>query len=141
MHQSITTHTVKDSPCCSQRSAAVHQSITTHTFKLVPYQLQVPQLGCLHFNNCRYVAHEMVSLAYVTAQATASASGGSSAQQPASMGNHPQQTQQFLEVAAELNATGQRYLNQQVCFQTDSFRKKWLFSPNQLCLLACVWST
>ena len=83
--------------------------------------LQVPQLGCLHFNNCRYIAHEMVTLAYITHPHPpgldppgSHPSSDRAAGQPNSAGLQTSQTQQFLEVAAELNAAGQRYLDQQV---------------------------
>lgn len=55
----------------------------------------------------------MVSLAYVSSQAVETSSSGN-AQPPAAHSNPSQQTQQFLEVAAELNVTGQKYLDQQV---------------------------
>ena len=73
--------------------------------------VQVPQLGCLHFNNCKYVAHEMVTLAY---SISAAASAITSIDQAKSPGLQTDQTEQLLEVASELNATGQRYLDQQV---------------------------
>ena len=76
--------------------------------------LQVPQLGCLHFNNCRYIAHEMFTLAYITHPPGPDPSSDRTAGRPNSAGLQTSQTQQFLEVAAELNAAGQRYLDLQV---------------------------
>lgn len=61
--------------------------------------MQVAQLSCLHYNNCQYLAHELVSLPFVVRPPMGTLLGPS---------------WQFLEVAGELKEAGQAQLDFQV---------------------------
>lgn len=84
------------------------------------FMLQIPQLGCLHFTNCRYLAHELVALAYTVTYRSSTAPLGPPSEPEQSNGaaqsfkGQEVQMQDFLDVAAELNSTAQMYLDQQV---------------------------
>ena len=64
--------------------------------------MQVAQLSCLHYNNCQYLAHELVSLPFVVRPAMSTLLGPD---------------WQFLNLAEDLKSTGQLQLDRQVCSQ------------------------
>lgn len=61
--------------------------------------LQVAQLSCLHYNNCHFLAHELVTLPFMIRPQLATV-----------LGNN----WQFLEVAGDLRCAGQTCLDRQV---------------------------
>lgn len=61
--------------------------------------MQVAQLSCLHYNNCQYLAHELVTLPFIVRPP---------------MGTLLGPKWQFLEVAGDLKEAGQAQLDFQV---------------------------
>jgi len=63
--------------------------------------LQVAQLSCLQYNNCHFLAHELVQLPFMVRPQLAIV-----------LGNN----WQFLSIAGNLRSAGQNFLDKQVGF-------------------------